>query len=142
MRKALIAAAVATALFAVGAFAASFDIDAEDIASGSDPVQSCAASAQVDFNESFRTAQNNWVIDTVTVTLAGADDCLGASVELVLQDNVPTEAIVYQNTKTVVAGDISGTTVTLTYTPPVDSLTVGQVWNAAILVDGFDIETV
>ena len=51
MRKALIAVAVATALFAVGAFAASFGVQSEDIASGTNPTTNCAASADVDFIE-------------------------------------------------------------------------------------------
>lgn len=49
MRKALIAAAVATALFAVGAFAASFTVQSEDIASGANAVDKCAAFVDIAF---------------------------------------------------------------------------------------------
>ncbi len=48
MRKALIAVVVASALFAVGAFAASFAVDSENIASGSADVDGCADVALVD----------------------------------------------------------------------------------------------
>jgi hypothetical protein len=51
MRKALIAVIVASALFAVGAFAASFAVNAEDVASGADDVAACAANVDVDFDD-------------------------------------------------------------------------------------------
>jgi hypothetical protein len=51
MRKGLIATAVAVALFAVGAFAASFNVDADNIASGSDPVVPCAGYVKITFNQ-------------------------------------------------------------------------------------------
>lgn len=47
MRKALIAAIVAAALFAVGAFAAEFTLNADDVASGEAPVNACASEADV-----------------------------------------------------------------------------------------------
>lgn len=47
MRKALIAAIVAAALFAVGAFAAEFTLNADDVASGEAPVDACASAATV-----------------------------------------------------------------------------------------------
>lgn len=49
MRKAIIAAIVASALFAVGAFAANFAVESEDIASGSGAVTACADSVDIDF---------------------------------------------------------------------------------------------
>jgi hypothetical protein len=50
MRKWVIAGIVAVALFAIGAFAASFSFSAEDVASGQDPVNSCATSASVQWH--------------------------------------------------------------------------------------------
>jgi hypothetical protein len=49
MRKALIAAIVAAALFAVGAFAAEFTVNAEDVASGADAVTACADAVDITF---------------------------------------------------------------------------------------------
>lgn len=143
MRKALIAVVVASALFAVGAFAASFTVQSEDIASGSNPVESCATSADVDFNEDFVEASNNWIIETVDVTLAGAEDCLGASVELVLQGNDANQTIVWQNTLVVTQAmvDAAGTDVVVQFDPATGDLTVGEVWNAAILIDGLNISS-
>ena len=144
MRKALIAVAVATALFAVGAFAASFAVQSEDTASGTDPVQSCATSAAVDFTETFNNAANNWQITAATVTLQGAADCTTADVRLVLQDDDATETVVYDNVKTDIADAVNGVTfagevVTLVYNT--GTLAPGQVWNAAILIDGLQLTT-
>lgn len=50
MRKVLIAAIVASALFAVGAFAAELTINAEDVASGQDSVDACADEVKVEFD--------------------------------------------------------------------------------------------
>lgn len=52
MRKAIIAAIVATALFAVGAFAASFTLQAENVASETAAVDGCADKAVVNFTTS------------------------------------------------------------------------------------------
>jgi len=78
MRKALIAVAVATALFAVGAFAASFAVQSEDIASGSNDVAACATNVDVDFDDPVLTPGTGvWTVDGATVsflTAAGATD--------------------------------------------------------------------
>ena len=58
MRKALIAAIVATALFAVGAFAANFTTSSEDVASGADSVIACADEVDLKF------APGGWNDDT------------------------------------------------------------------------------
>ncbi len=69
MRKALIAAAVATALFAVGAFAASFAVSGEDIASGNDQVQACAPNVKVDFGQpTYVPATKSWTVSSATVS--------------------------------------------------------------------------
>lgn len=149
MRKALIAIAVATALFAVGAFAASFAVNSEDIASGSNPTTNCASDAVVNFNEAFDQASNNWNVSTITVTLNNAQSCVGADAQLVLQSNASTEPIVFDDTQTIATTALLGSTVTLTYTPSTSNvighappLTVGEVWNSAILIDNLNIPVV
>jgi hypothetical protein len=78
MRKTLIAVAVATALFAVGAFAASFTAQSEDIASGSNAVTACAANVDVDFADPvLSTATGAWTVNGATVRFL---DGSGASV--------------------------------------------------------------
>jgi hypothetical protein len=68
MRKALIAAAVAAALFAVGAFAASFAVDSEDIASGNDQVSACAPKVTVDFDApTYSATTHAWTVSGATV---------------------------------------------------------------------------
>jgi hypothetical protein len=47
MRKWIIVAIVASALFAVGAFAASFSLTAENVSSGAQAITSCGANASV-----------------------------------------------------------------------------------------------
>jgi hypothetical protein len=80
MRKALIAVAVATALFAVGAFAASFSVRSEDVASGTDPVTACAAQVDVDFSAPvLNTATGHWTVNGATVTFLNASDALVAT---------------------------------------------------------------
>jgi len=145
MRKALIAVAVATALFAVGAFAASFAMQAEDTASGTNPVTSCADSASVDFTETFVPADNNWNITSVTVTLQGAADCVSGDVQLVLQDNTTGEPVVLDQTKLNIADaangvSFAGEVLTLTFTPA-GALPVSSVDNAAVLVNGLQLST-
>lgn len=79
MRKILVAAIVGATLFSVGAFAASFDFGAEDVASGADAVESCVDG----------TATVEWQIDatpavdvtspTVAATFAITDADIAAS---------------------------------------------------------------
>ena len=157
MRKALIAAIVATARFAVGAFAASFAVEAEDVASGSDPVATCTDSVDIDFNEIYVATTKSWEIPTVTVTLTGSDNaCDGASATLILQnDGTPTEVddrIVYQDVEIVAidgATDVvqfdtscstDGGVADCTQDAPISGawsdLPVASVWNAALLING------
>src|SRR5205823_13923015 len=60
MRKWIIAAVVAAALFAIGAFAASFSLTAEDVSSGADAVATCGAN---------QTATVRWHIDDTDAVL-------------------------------------------------------------------------
>jgi hypothetical protein len=153
MRKALIAVAVATALFAVGAFAASFAVQSEDVASGTDPVAACATEADVDFTESLHLANNDWEISAAVVTFNGAG-CNGRDATLVLQSNAAGEPVVYEATKAVAAGSVtfvpkcdeSGdpTPTNIVCTVPTGGsawtyVPVSQVWNAAVLIDGVPI---
>ena len=75
MRKALIAAAVATALFAVGAFAAALSVQSEDVASGSNDVVACAASVDVDFDDPVLVNDGTWTVDGATVNFIGGSGC-------------------------------------------------------------------
>jgi hypothetical protein len=77
MRKALIAAAVATALFAVGAFAASLSVQSEDVASGSNAVSACATSVDVDFGTPSLQTDGTWTVTGATVRFLGGtgDGC-------------------------------------------------------------------
>ena len=79
MRKALIAVAVATALFAVGAFAAQLTVRSEDVASGSNEVVACAAQVDVDFDAPTLVAATGvWEVTGATVRfLNGSDAVVG-----------------------------------------------------------------
>jgi len=142
MRKALIAAAVATALFAVGAFAASFTVSSEDIASGTNPVDSCADSATVDFTEKFVAESQNWVITAAVVTLDGGSDCVTADVQLILQDDDNSES--FNETLEDIADadpevEIAAPDAVLTF--PVADLPVAEVDSASVLVDSLQLST-
>jgi ABC-type phosphate transport system substrate-binding protein len=137
MRKGLIATAVAVALFAVGAFAASFAVSSEDTASGSDAVSPCADNVVIDFNETYSTTSQNWNIASIDVTFTGTNlqACINraADATLVLQNNGTTK--VFEDTKTL---DDS-----LNFVPSADTgtspLPVADVWNAAVLIDGVQL---
>lgn len=135
MRKALLAVAVATALFAVGAFAASFGVNSEDSASGTNPVASCTTGATVTFDEGFDETSNDWNVDTATVELANAATCAGGTLTLVLQDDATGEPIVFEEDALIPAAVSGVATVTFS---SVD-VPVASVWNAAVLVDGLFI---
>jgi hypothetical protein len=68
MRKALLGIAVATALFAVGAFAASFIVQSEDVASGADSVVACAVNVDIDFSAPELNIDGDWVVTGATAT--------------------------------------------------------------------------
>ncbi len=133
MRKALIAAAVATALFAVGAFAASFAVSSEDIASGNDKVEACAPNVRVDFSDpTYVVASRAWTVDKATVTfLNGAtpvDTCktFAATLKVSTTGDVATGTATW----TVPAGT-TGTEVT--FSP---ALNVKDINGSAVLVEG------
>lgn len=144
MRKALIAAIVATALFAVGAFAADFAVDAEDVASGEADVQPCASSVAV-----------NWTTDTasdgvgtdgefmstgaeLTFTEVGTDACEDQNATIAVgldtdagNDDISDEYVSYD------CGAISGGTASCSFTSA--PLMVSQIEDVSVLAEGFRI---
>ena len=94
MRKAFIAAAIAAALFAVGAFAATFNVTSEDIASGSDSVDACADDVQIDFiTGSYNSDLQDFEVTGATATFFDegeqepTEDCDGSTATLALGDS-------------------------------------------------------
>lgn len=87
MRKALIAAIVATALFAVGAFAAEFTVNADDVASGADAVGSCADTATVEYETNPAVTDGTFLVTTaiVTFTKGSAPACMGATADFAIR---------------------------------------------------------
>jgi len=135
MRKALIAAIVAAALFAVGAFAAEFTVNSEDIASGAGGVGSCADFVEVEYEtqENFDTTETDFVITGATVTFLNevvdadpvvAPDCVGAVADLALLADEWEDSA-----STTVAADGTATFV-------VSSVPVRPVVEVAVLANG------
>ena len=97
LRKALIAVVVASALFAVGAFAAVIgDVNSDNVASGEGEVGSCADEAEVAFTTDPAVTPTSgpttdWNVTDVRVRFksggAIATDCQGALVDLALGTN-------------------------------------------------------
>lgn len=140
MRKAIIAAIVASALFAVGAFAANFTVNAEDVASGSDAVTECADAVDVDFDTVF-DEESDWDVGSAVVTFydeadtesgyATTDDCDGFGVTLVVELDdgevngfVSGEALVSDSSESVTLDD---------------TVKAGQIIRASVLVDGQEL---
>lgn len=81
MRKALIAVIVASALFAVGAFAAELTVQSDDVASGQEAVTACG-DANVEWEtDAAVDAAGEWSVTGATVTFNNAN-CDGAAVDL------------------------------------------------------------
>jgi hypothetical protein len=135
MRKALIAVAVATALFAVGAFAAAFTTtNAEDIASGQDDVTACADEVDIDFDTVF-DGTDDWDVASATVTFydtanAPTTACAGYGVNLAVGDGTTADAA----TGTATVGAASSVSVTIS-----PSLKASDIESAAVLVDGKEL---
>lgn len=99
MRKAIIAAIVATALFAVGAFAANISVTADDVASGEAPVGACGTAEVISYDTNPTVVQDgdtaDFRVEAATVRLTGAD-CNGADVDLAIgSDSSPAVPGVY-----------------------------------------------
>jgi hypothetical protein len=133
MRKALIAAAVATALFAVGAFAASFTLSAEDVASGTDQVKACAQNVTVDFDDDMEYSAGQWKVETVTVAFLNGTTpttgCAGFDGTLVIT-NIGG-GVLHEQDFDVPASPATSATITLT-TPR----NVSDIYGAGVLVEG------
>ena len=146
MRKAIIAAIVATALFAVGAFAASFTLRAEDVASGSNPVSSCATSVDVDFAKSPNAnVGGTWPITGATVTFLSsggpATTCEPFNASLALDIDTDDLDTTVNDTVEVLDQPINSSgspvsAVTAVFDLRSLNITADQIVNASVLVDG------
>jgi len=130
MRKVLIAVAVATALFAVGAFAASLSVQSEDIASGSDPVAACATSVDIEFGDPDPELQTDgtWTVDGATVTFLGTtgDGCTEHDARLAID----------AGSGYVQVGGLEAVSGTNTATFTFTALDVADIIGASVVVDG------
>lgn len=132
MRKLLVAVIAAAALFAVGAFAASFAVNSEDIASGSDAVTACAATVDVDFTTVYDEA-GDWNVASAVVKFYDAegnptDGCEGFGINLAVGTESDSSAATGE--ATVVTDQ---TSVTVPLSPAVKA---SAITSAAVLADG------
>lgn len=135
MRKALIAIAVATALFAVGAFAASFAVNSEDVASGSNGVVACAAKVDVNLDTTYATASDDWTVTGALVTFydaanAPTNGCQNHDVTVVLENLADNGTI---GTGTAAVGT---STAQVSFAAQPLASAVGR---ASVLVDGYEL---
>jgi hypothetical protein len=163
MRKAIIAAIVATALFAVGAFAANFALSADNVSSGSDSIETCAERVEIDFAEVYEFENkdtDDWEIESITATFFDAEGAfptcasLGAEATIIVEDQAGE--IVYQASESTFGTNGDNETVTFTPTCAVatcdsdllpdgatasawTNLPVAQAWNAALLINGNEV---
>jgi hypothetical protein len=79
MRKGLIAVIVAGALFAIGAFAASFSLSAEDVSSGADAVAACGANAEIHWHISTSGAAVTTTTAVANFKITGYDIAAGVA---------------------------------------------------------------
>jgi hypothetical protein len=145
MRKAIIAAIVATALFAVGAFAASFSVQAEDVTSGTNGVDACAAKVDIDFTTAYNTTDKEWrvtaaVVSFLTDVEAATNGCANYDLELVLEDEGGDE-LETVDTTTLATGQTfewgtGGTFATFTWAEG-QRVLASEIGNAALLADGY-----
>lgn len=143
MRKILVAAIVGATLFSVGAFAASFDFGAEDVASGADAVESCVdgtATVEWKIDASDAVVDDpevaNFVITDADITAPGA--CEGRDFRLAIQ--VGADEVLCGGT----LGSDGPTTVGLSSCAPTGPVLVSEVTGAALLIggDGIALEIV
>jgi hypothetical protein len=136
MRKAIIAAIVATALFAVGAFAAELTVNSEDVASGSDAVLECAEYVDIDFEDPvWNDSVDDWQVSSADVTFFDevtdaptvAEDCDGFMVRIAV-DAGNLAALESTNSVMVENGQASGLEFSTT--------DVRAIVAASVLVDG------
>jgi hypothetical protein len=95
MRKWIIAAIVAAALFAIGAFAASFSLNAQDVSSGADAVAACPSgtSAKVTWNvddsNAVVTTTANFIVTGASITTEAG--CAGMDYRFAFESPAGTE---------------------------------------------------
>ena len=134
MRKALIAVIVASALFAVGAFAANFTVNSEDIASGTNDVTACAAEVDVDFTTVYDDA-GDWDVTGATITFYGSGttptaNCDGFGVALAVTTTDPANPVTAEGTMASPSTPIGEISLSLS------GVKASAVTSAAVLVDG------
>lgn len=141
MRKALIAVIVASALFAVGAFAAQVAINSDDVASGEDAVESCASSANVieyttGSTVNGTTGTADWQATGATIQLieATGKNCEGAAVDIAIGSD--TSATPDTTADTWTDGTCTATGNPLVYACTFAATTVRPIVEVAVLVNG------
>lgn len=130
MRKLLLVIAAAMALFTVGAFAASFAVSSEDIASGANAVDACSASVDIEFDDAVVSSAGVWTVNGASATFADTG-CDGFDAQLAV---VAGGSDAVTSAKVTVAGN----TATFTFAPT----NVEDIVNASIMVDGVTIPAV
>lgn len=133
MRKVLIASVVALVLFAVGAFAASFMVNSDDIASGEDDVVACAEVVDISWTTgTYDTGVNDWPVDSAEIEfLVGGeltDDCDPFDLTLVVEDEDDT--VIATETGTISGGSASVT---------LSGVFASEIGHAAVLVNGAEL---
>lgn len=154
MRKAIIAAIVASALFAVGAFAATFTVDSEDIASGADPVEACATDVDITFDDDPAEAiGGEFSLASATATFLNddaspANACepfqatLSIDIDNVLTDDtsgsdgVADEVVTVEDVDITIDSETGAVTAIFNLTDFTTDVLASQVVGAAVLVDG------
>lgn len=144
MRKAIIAAIVASALFAVGAFAAEFIVSSEDVASGTDGVVACASHVDVDFYEAEVDASGDYVVTGAQLrfySAGGAEpplstQCEGFTAELAVGTGDDPEATLLF-TEYEATGEIASGTIEVDFLG--DAISVASIHQASVLVDGANL---
>ena len=133
MRKGLIAVIVAGALFAIGAFAASFSLTAEDVSSGADAVAACGTNATVKWHINDSDA-----VVTTTSVVAANFLITGYDINAGVGCGTAQYRLAIQGTSEVLCpGTLSGgavTNVSLSTCTPSGSLNVNDVTGAALLI--------
>ena len=137
MRKVLIASAVALVLFSVGAFAATFFVNADDIASGTDEVAACADRVDVDWTVgAYDTTANDWNVTHAVLDFfdgnpgAVTQECNGFGAIIALEDGNGVKI-----SETTVPATIANGTVTI----DIPDVKAGPIRAASVLVDGEEL---
>jgi len=134
MRKGIIAAIVAVALFAVGAFAATFTVTTEDVTSGTGEFAACATSVGVEFTTgnysgTLGTTGGDFPVTQAVATFSGAG-CAGKAATL---------AVLGSNGEAIAEFDVNVSGTTATFDIPTPGIPVGLVFGSAVLVEGTPI---